>query len=76
LAGGECIGKSVTFAGDMEMLRKKLALRDVRQICAMCRDDACDSMKECLYAAVSDTDDRVGYNALWVFTHFSPEDKR
>lgn len=55
-------------------LREKLNRRDILNICAVCLNAPDDSLNAELYSCVFHTDNRVGYNALWVFTHFSPAD--
>lgn len=57
-------------------LEERLHLGDIRQISAACCDVQKDAMKDELFSLVSHTDDRVGYNALWIFTHFPAEDMK
>lgn len=51
-----------------ERLRGRLGMGDVKGLCVMAAGD--DGVAERLYELIDDEDDRVGYNALWVFTHF------
>lgn len=55
-------------------LKERLNRRDILDLCAACRNAPDDGLKSELYSAVFHPDDRVGYNALWVFTHFPPAD--
>lgn len=57
-------------------LEERLHLGDIRQVCAVCCDVQDDSLKDDLFSLVSHPDDRVGYNALWIFTHFPEEDMK
>lgn len=51
-----------------EKLTGRMAINDIRIIAS---DDTI-SARESLYALMCDGDERVGYNALWVMTHFTP----
>ena len=55
-------------------LKGKLNLRNIIAICDVCCNTPEDSLKSELYSYVYHQDNRIGYNALWVFTHFSPAD--
>lgn len=55
-------------------LSGRIGARDVRRLCAWCADADGDGRKAELFAMVDDVDDRVGYNVLWVFTHFGMDD--
>ena len=56
-----------------DTLQERIHTRDIRHICARCNNETDSSVKEDLYALIFDPDPRVAYNAMWVFTHFSPE---
>lgn len=56
--------------GLRERLMGKLGLGDVNGLCM--RVDGDEGLAERLYELIDDEDDRVGYNALWVFTHLGP----
>ena len=55
-------------------LGERLRLPDIRRLCVMASGTCNDSVKEALYVCVFNSDDRVSYNALWVFSHFSSAD--
>lgn len=57
-------------------LEERLHLGDIRQMCARCCGVSDDSVKAELFSLVCHPDDRVGYNALWIFTHFPAEDMK
>lgn len=54
-----------------EKLSKQLRLKDIHRIVDICRVDSDNISKEELYALISDDDNHIAYNALWIFTHFS-----
>lgn len=56
-----------------EMLTGRIGLGDIRRICSMASDNDC---RESLFALIFDADARVGYNALWVLTHFEAGDRQ
>ncbi len=58
-----------------ELLGGRLGAREIEMICSWCAGASTEKAKQSLYDLVKDSDERVGYNALWVFTHFSPDDK-
>lgn len=58
-----------------DLLGGRLGVREIVMICSCCRGEVNDEVKEMLYALVADDDERVGYNSLWVFTHFDKDDK-
>ena len=62
--------------GLLEILAGRLGKRDILELCAACSGTSGDALKAELFSLISHADDRVGYNALWVFTHFPPEDMR
>lgn len=57
-----------------ERLSARITLNDIYEICYLTQGEGNDRAKEALYLLVDDEDERVGYNALWVFTHFSSDD--
>ena len=57
-------------------LSERIGARDIRAICALCACDEGRATKEELFALAFDADDRTGYNALWVFTHFTGDEKK
>ncbi|MDE6467777.1 MAG: hypothetical protein K2L28_02640, partial [Muribaculaceae bacterium] len=57
-----------------ETLAGRLNRCDIVRICAECSGAANDAKKAELFALASHPDDRIGYNALWVLTHFSKTD--
>lgn len=50
-------------------------MRDISEICLSASGVGNYEVKELLFGLITDTDDRVAYNALWILTHFSDEDK-
>ena len=48
-------------------------MADIRAVCAYASGSDSDRNKAELYALIHDDDDRVGYNALWIMTHFAPD---
>lgn len=54
-----------------EMLGGRIGAREIRLICNGISDDT----KANLYNLIDDTDERTGYNALWIFTHLSKADR-
>ena len=57
-------------------LSERIRPRDIRAICALCAGDEGRATKEELFALALDADNRTGYNALWVFTHFTGDEKK
>lgn len=57
-----------------EDLGGRMGVRDIERVCGLCAGADGDGRRAELFALVGDDDDRVGYNALWVFTHFANED--
>lgn len=55
------------------MLAGRIGRHDIRAICQQCGNGGDDCVRETLFSLVSDDDDRVAYNALWVLTHFDGE---
>ncbi|MDE7389081.1 MAG: hypothetical protein K2M97_07525 [Muribaculaceae bacterium] len=49
-----------------EALRERLHIKEIKRISTLCQSD---ELKSELYQLVADADERVGYNALWIFTH-------
>lgn len=48
---------------------------DIREICLSAFGMANDNIKQILYSLIADDNDRIGYNALWILSHFSDADK-
>ena len=61
-------------------LHDKLADRihkdDINLLCNLIHNENNDNMKKELYQLVTDPDDRISYNALWVFCHFNVQDNK
>lgn len=57
-----------------DKLGGRLRLCDVKALCEACRADDC--LKSELFAMTSEADNRIAYNALWVFSHFDSTDRR
>ncbi len=57
-----------------EMLKQRLRQRDIQEICSECSGNS--SIMADLFSLVSHPDDSIGYNALWIFTHFSTKDMK
>ena len=57
-----------------ERLSGRVTLDDIYEMCYLTQGEDNDRAKEALYLLVDDEDERVGYNALWVFAHFSLDD--
>ena len=55
-------------------LGERLRLPDIRRLCGMASGTCNDSDKEALYVCVINSNDRISYNALWVFSYFSSAD--
>ncbi len=51
-----------------------MRLGDIRALCLECRGSENDQAKELLFTLACHKDDRIAYNALWVFTHFRTQD--
>lgn len=65
------------FAQNMELeerLSGRIGMRDIEEVCRACSGHAGDDMKEHLYNLIFHSNDRIAYNALWIITHFRPED--
>lgn len=58
-----------------EDLTGRLHIRDIRFLCKKCTGTSNNSQKEILFDCVCCGNERVAYNALWVFTHLPKEDK-
>ncbi len=48
-------------------------MNDIHMICRACDVPGGGKVKTALYSLITDIDNRVGYNALWIMTHFSNE---
>jgi len=57
-----------------EKLSERIHLKDIYEM--MLSAQNMDSKKKELYQALFDTDDKVAYQAAWVFTHFSLAENR
>lgn len=56
-------------------IAQRIHIRDIRHFCiAACAPDYND-LRTQLLSLASDSDDRVSYNALWIFTHFPAAEK-
>lgn len=55
-------------------LTGKIKLKDIKSICSETEYD--NHLKKELYSCIYNHDDRVSYNALWVFTHFSAANRK
>lgn len=51
------------------MIKGRIRMPELKLLCGACSGDT--ALTEALFALVADADDRVSYNALWIFTHFS-----
>lgn len=58
------------------IINGRITLGDIRSVCRRCSEAENDDEKAALFTLIHDTDDRVSYNALWIFTHFSSDDSR
>lgn len=56
-----------------ERLGTRLGVHEVKDICRECGSAAGSEMREEIFSCISDEDDRVSYNALWVLTHLPSE---
>lgn len=56
-------------------ISERLGVRDIKLLCHTCCGQDGDMVKSELFSLFSDSDDRVGYNALWVFTHLTRADR-
>lgn len=67
---------TMTHGNIRSVIRNKLTQRlsadDIHEICFYTQGERNNSHKEELYACIKDGDEKVSYNALWVFTHFDP----
>lgn len=59
-----------------EILKERIHPYDIRRICEVCRGAWGDLRKEELFLLAKDSDNRISYNALWVFTYFSPYERK
>jgi len=57
-----------------ERLSGRIFAKDLRELCLWACEEANEGRKECLYRLTVDEDDRVAYNALWVWSHFPASD--
>ena len=47
---------------------------ELKLLCGVCSAD--EALADALFSLAGDADDRVSYNALWIFTHFSAPAKQ
>lgn len=57
------------------ILSRRIYPRDIQAVCTHCHGEAGNSHKAELYSFISHDNDKTAYNALWIFTHFTPDDK-
>lgn len=57
-----------------EILNERLHRQQIQDICTACSGVDNDSLKAQLFTLTENADDRISYNALWVFSHFSSAD--
>ena len=55
---------------------KRIFRHEILYLCSVIRNLDNDRSIETLYNLVADDDDRVAYNALWIFSHLTTEDSR
>ncbi len=55
-------------------LSRRIGMDDIREILFLVESD--DSQKQKLYDLIIGDDGVIGYHAAWVFTHFSPENRK
>lgn len=58
----------------LELLEDRIGKRQVECVASMCSGCVSDKMKAELFTFVTSDNERVGYNALWIFTHMSRQD--
>lgn len=56
-----------------DKLSKRISNGDIIAICELSKNSGGRDMLDQLYSLIGNTDDRVGYNALWIFTHSGNE---
>lgn len=61
---------------DIERFKGRMRLGDIREVCLECCGSGNEDSKEELFSLACNEDDRISYNALWVFTHFPAADMR
>ncbi len=52
-------------------LSQRLQKNDIYEMCLLTQGHENDKNKEKLYSLIGDKDDRIAYNALWIFCHFN-----
>lgn len=57
-----------------EKIKGRLHGHEILRLCAECRGECNDGIKADLLALINHDDDRIGYNALWIMTHFADDD--
>lgn len=59
-----------------ERLSERLGAGDIEELRRACSGADGDREKEQLFSLITHADERIAYNALWVFTHFRTADMR
>ncbi|MDE7410959.1 MAG: hypothetical protein K2M94_02870 [Paramuribaculum sp.] len=54
-----------------EILSVRIGRREISAICSSCMSSTDYSLREDLFSLIDDSDNRTGYNALWILTHLS-----
>jgi len=57
-----------------DRLSQRIGMDDIKEIVLLSHDN--NGMKRELYDLVLDEDESIGYQAAWVFSHFSPQDNK
>ncbi len=52
----------------------RLSKTDISEACRMTQGERNNDRKEALYQMIDNPDIKIGYNALWIFTHFALSD--
>lgn len=55
-------------------LSQRIRINDIYSIISLTKQH--DKQKQALFELIFDTDDQVAYQALWVLTHFSPDENQ
>lgn len=63
------VNESMTRESLRIVLSERIGKTTIMFLCGLCGKS--ESSLDSLFSFISDGDDRVGYNALWVFTHFN-----
>ncbi|WP_288155716.1 hypothetical protein [Phocaeicola sartorii] len=59
-----------------KILNKRLTKEDLYKMICLMQGGCGDPHKKLLYKLINDTEERISYNALWIFTHFSATDNK